>query len=152
MKYKIYQVKKDADLNEFGKNGYDIIPSTNYLLVKAVELPWDSKLVQAKLENVYANPEWKAKFYNNHKKMFRDTLHLKYHKNGEVVLSKPFKQMLQTWLIEINFGEDGWVGFTTVDQNDRNVYYNKDTIYEHFKDEMDILLNNNLIEEIEVEQ
>lgn len=152
MIYHIYKVKEGTDLNEFAKNGYDIIPSSKYTIVKAVELPFDCDLVQSKLNGIYANPEWKKQFYDKNKKLFRNTLRLKYHKNGEIILTKAFKQMLTTWIIEIDFGDDGWVGCTTVDANDHNVYYVKDMLDKHFKEEINKLKELNLIEEIEIEQ
>ena len=151
MSNKIYRIKDGVNTSDFEKLGYTIIEEPQYFLIKATEQPWESDLVQAKFEYIYSSPEWKKRFYDGNEKLFLKTLHLKYDKDGSVVLSKQFKKMLQSWLIQIDFDGDGWVCFTSVDPNDRNTYYNKESFDKYFKDEIDFLLNADLIEDVEVE-
>lgn len=148
---KIYKLKENVDLNELAKLQYDIIPQTAFILIKFRQLPLDCELIQAKIKTLYSNPEWKAKFYDSHKKHFVETLGLRFHKDGTIRYTARFKNTVTAWRVQIDTSDDGWVGVTSADPDDTTIYYNKGLLEKFFGEEIKELLDNNLIEEIEVD-
>ena len=102
------------------------------------------------MKGIYSNLEWKEKFYDKHKDRIKEAIGLKYNRKGEVVLTKKFKEFLANWRIQIDF-DDRWIGFTSADPFDHNVYYAKQVLDNYCGDVIKDLLEKELIEVIEVE-
>lgn len=152
---KVYKIKDDTDINEFGKMGYDIIACQDgtYELIKVIHQPIDGDLVKQYLDNYYNNPKWIEEIYKKNKKVVSKRLGLKYDKeSGKAIISKTFYDILTAWRIQINPKEDGWIGFASMDPFDRKVYYGKGVLDKYCPAEIDILKNKELIEVIEVEE
>lgn len=153
MKNTIYKVKDETDINEFGKIGYDMMPDNPYTIFKFIEQPLDGKLAQDALKYIYENPSWKEKIYKKHKDAIRSTLGLRFNRRtGKAIINDKFKNILTMWRIEIEMNGDRWVGFTSLDQFDSNVFYGKQVLNEYCKEEIESLKEKGFIEEIEVEQ
>lgn len=153
MKNTVYKIKNDIDINEFGKIGYDIMPNSSYTVFKFVEQPIDGKLAQDALQYIYENPSWKEKIYKKNKSAIRETLGLRFNRRtGKAIINEKFKNVLIMWRIEIEMNGDRWVGFTSLDQFDSNVFYGKQVIDEYCKQEIELLKEKGFVEEIEVEQ
>lgn len=146
----VYKLKENYNEDSLLGLGFTKLPGTN-VFAKIVEQEMDSEPVKALLTNYYNNPVWIEKFYNQNKKLFKKELDLKYNKKGEIIMTEKFKKIISSWVVQINSDDEGWVGFTPYDKNDRHVFYNKDILYKFCnKTIMDLFLLE-LIEEIEVE-
>ncbi|WP_281512246.1 hypothetical protein [Mammaliicoccus vitulinus] len=150
----IYKLKNNKEcLQQLLDNGWQYIPETNNTLIfKYVRQPLDSDLVQGSLNNIYNNPEWKEKFYKKHKKILKEKLDLEYNYwTDKAKLSKEFCDILTLWNMQCSIYDDCFIGFTSLDPFDTNVYYNKKILDKYCTEEIHFLLENNLIEEFVVE-
>ena len=147
----IYKVKDDIDINVFGRIDFDLFPETNNVIFKVVPQDIESDIVQGTLRGIYANQEWRTKFYDKYKSRIKEVIGLKYNKRGEPILNEKFKNVLFNWRIQIDF-DDRWIGFTSADPFDHNIYYAKQVLDTYCETVIKDLLEKDLIETIEVEQ
>lgn len=151
----VYRIKiKDGKtredvLNEFGRLGYDLFPQTLDIF-KIIPQDWDSEPCQLLLSKYYLNSNWKELVYEPNKKILKKKLSLTYDKNGNIKQSKTFKKMVQSWRIEICNQDGDWLGFTSLDPYDKNVFYGKSILDKYCYDEIQKLKERDLIEEFVV--
>ena len=149
----IYKLKNGvtaADFEELADYGYNVAFNSDIIL-KFVKQPLDGEATQFLLKNYYENPEWKKKFYQENKKAFKKDYDLKYNKDGTLKITPTMKELLTTWIIQIEL-EDGWVGFTHSDQYNKNVYYGKKVLDKYCYQDIFLLLSKGIIEEYEVSE
>lgn len=118
--------------------------------MKVIEQPLGSGPVQYLLNNFYENKNWRKLFYNKNKKEMKEKLKLFYDKKGKIIYNDDFVEMLTTWFIEID--ETKWIGLTSADQFDTNVFYNKKILDTYCQKEIEKLKEHDLIEEFIVEE
>lgn len=150
MSDKVYKIKDNIDINYFGTINYDLFPNTTSIVFKIIPQPIEGELAQATLKNIYNNPLWKERFYEKYKKRLIQELGLKYGKDGKAILSKKFESILTKWRIQIDFQDDRWVGFTSLDFFDNSVYYNTKVLDKYCHDEIQFLKSLDLLEEVDV--
>lgn len=146
--YRIKEGKEWADLQPLGYEVSNVFSSV--LFTKEVPQDFDGELCQARLNNIYRNPEWRTKIYDPHRKTIRNTIGLKYRK-GKVVLSEQLKSVITGWMVLIDMS-DGWVGFKSGDPFDQRVYYATVHLDTYCADEIKALQDADLIEVIEVQE
>lgn len=146
----IYKVKDNIDINVFGRIGYDLFPETNNVVIKFVEQDIKSDIVQGTLRGIYQNKNWKEQFYDKYEDRIKEIMGLRYNKKGKAILTKKFKEYLVSWRIQIDF-DDRWIGFTSADPFDHNIYYAKQVLDTYCETVIKDLLEKDLIEVIEVE-
>lgn len=147
----IYKVKDDIDINVFGRNDFDLFPETTNVVFKFVPQELESDIVQGSLRGIYNNQNWRTKFYDKFKDRIKKAIGLKYNRRGEAILNEKFKQTLTNWRVQIDF-DDRWIGFTSADPFDHNVYYAKSVLDTYCADVIQKLTELDLIEVIEVEE
>lgn len=115
---KIYKYTGNGEqLEKFG-----FITENNKFYVKEVVFDLEEDISKSMLK-FYNDPKWKKEIYNKNKKVIYDTIGLKYDRKGNIIMSEKLKLILTTWLLEIDL-EDGFIGFTSGDPFDRDVFYN----------------------------
>lgn len=140
----VYKLKKNFDEEKLKELGYIYLEDSKDF-VKVIEQPLGSGPVQYLLNNYYENKKWRKLFYNKNKKEMKDKLKLNYDRKGNIIYNDEFVEMLTTWFIEID--ETNWVGLTSADQFDTNVFYNKKVLDSYCEKEIEILKEHDLIEE-----
>ena len=145
----IYKVKDNVEINSFSKD-FDLFPGTDNVIFKIVPQPLESEIVQGTLKGIYNNPNWRTQFYDKFKDRIKNATGLKYNKRGEAIMNDKFVATLTNWRIQIDF-DDGWIGFTSADLFDQNIYYNKSVLDKFCEEIIQDLLQKDLIEIIEVE-
>lgn len=144
----VYRIREGIELNEFLLLGYDIVD--NSMLMKIVEVDDTNELSNYLMKKYYTNIKWIEQIYNPNKKEIAKIIDLKYDKYGQIRHSKKLDQMIHNWTLMFDL-EDLWLGFTSSDPFDQEVFYNKILLDKHFEDEIKTLKELNLIEEFEVE-
>lgn len=146
----IYKVKDEIEINVFNKD-FDLFPGTSSVIFKLVPQKLESDIVQGTLNGFYRNQKWRTEFYDRFKDRIKESTGLKYNRRGEPIFNKKFTNMLINWRIQIDF-EDRWIGFTSADPFDHQIFYGKKVLDTYCKDVIDDLLEKGLIEVFEVEE
>lgn len=149
----LYRLKEGADLNEFAKLGYDITDEGNVIFT-IVKQPIDGEAAGYLLRNFYNNPEWKKRFYNDNKEIFKERIGLEYDENGKIIMNEKIESVLTEWVLLVDTDDpldNGsiLIGFGSRDPFDKHVFYGARLLREHCGEEIQKLLDNNLIEEYE---
>jgi hypothetical protein len=148
---KVYSLKESFTFEEFEELGYTVFPKENKI-IKICEQPLNGEAVKSIMKQYYTNPEWKEKFYSNNMVYYAEELGLTYTKSGKPRMTKKFKEVLKSWLIQIDLNDDFWVGFTSYDWCDTCVFYGCSVLDKFCAEEIELLKEHNLIEEIEVSE
>lgn len=143
----VYRIREGIELNEFLMLGYDIVDNAS--LMKIIEIDDLNELSNYLMKKYYTNEQWIEQIYKPNKKAISKTIDLKYDKYGQIRPSKKLDQMIHNWTIIVDF-EDLWLGFTSSDPFDQQVFYNKILLDTHFESEIKMLKEHNLIEEFEI--
>lgn len=146
----VYQIKKGTDLADLGSLNYMLFPE-NFSVLKMIKKDIEDELVQEVLNKQYLNEEWKEKIYKPNKKTIKKVLGLSYDPDGNIKMSKKFKELITTWMIQIDGNDDAWVGFTSSDPFDKKVYYNTKILDKYCPEEIEELKNGDFIEKIKVD-
>lgn len=158
----IYKLKEDIDLNLLMELDYDLIPGSHRVeeidgeatlvggvFVKIVPQDIESDPVKGSLNGIYNNPNWKEQIYKKNPAKFFKVLGLRYNKKGEAVLTKKFKTVITSWRLQIDT-DDGWVGFTSADKFDQEIFYHKSILDKYCGEHIEALKEKGIIEEYEV--
>ena len=145
MKATVYKLKDNIDLKSLEELGF-VFFKDNLTIIKPIKMSLDSGPVTYLLNSYYDNKDWKEKFYKKEKKALKKELGLEYDKEGQIIMSEKFIEMLTTWFIQIDTSDGSWIGVTSGDKFDSYVFYNTKTLDQY------LLLFNNLIEEFVVEE
>lgn len=144
----VYKIKKP--LEELENLGFALIPEQS-AAIKAIIQPLDSGTVNYSLNNFYNNPEWKKKIYQPNKKHFQKELGLYYDRKGNIKPNEKFTEILKTWFLQVEESEEFWLGLTSADQHDSNVFYGKKVLDTYCGEEIEELKKHDLIEEVYIE-
>ena len=147
----VYKIKENVDLNKLEEIGYTLFEDT-FTAVKVVTQPLEGAAVQHLLNNYYENPKWIKSVYKNSKKRLKKELGLEYSKENKLIFTQKLIEILTTWFIQIDKSEDKWVGFTSGDKFDTNVFYGKKVLDTYCQEEIELLKKHDLIEELYVEE
>ena len=160
----IYRLKDGIDLNGLAGLDYTLIPGTEVIsgdgeermliggvFVKIAPQELEGEVVQGSLNGIYNNPKWKEAMYSKNPAKFFKVLGLKYNKKGQAVLTRKFKDVITSWRIQIDT-EDGWVGFTSADKFDQNIFYGKTLLDKYCEKQINELKEKGLIEEYELSE
>ena len=145
---KVYALKKNIDFKELEALGYTYF-SEQDTVAKLVTQPLNGKAVESIMNNYYCNYEWIEKIYNEHQDIFIKKLGLKYNKNKKPRMTKRFKEVLESWFIQIE-SDDRWLGFTSYDNMDPHVFYACSVLDEFCAEEIENLKYFDFIEELEI--
>ena len=147
----VYKIKENVDLSKLEELGYVLFEDT-FTAIKVCKQPLDSGPVQYLFNSYYKNKKWQKIIYKKDKKTFKKELNLQYDKENEPIMNEKFVEMLTTWFIQIDKSEDKWVGLTSGDKFDSNVFYGKKVLDSYCKNEIELLKQNDLIEELTIEE
>lgn len=147
----IYKIKENIDLSKLEEIGYTLFEDT-FTAVKVVKQPLEGAATQYLLNSYYENPKWIKSIYKPSKKRLKKELGLEYSKENKLIFNEKLIEMLTTWFIQIDKSEDKWVGFTSGDKFDTNVFYGKKVLDTYCSEEIKLLKENDLIEELYVEE
>lgn len=148
---KVYRIKDNFNIQDLEALDYIFFPE-ELIAAKIVRQPLDGKAVSSLLERYYANPRFIDEVYNKNTEYFKKELGLTYTKKGQPRMTKKFKEFLSSWVIQIEFGDDGWIGFTSTDKHDATVFYNSNVLNCFCGVEIELLKEHDFIEEVEVEE
>lgn len=146
---KVYRIKSDCEVSKLEAIGYIFFPE-QLIAAKIVKQPLNGRAAESLLERYYLNPRFKEEMYDYNLDYYKNEIGLTYKKDGTPKMTKKFKDFLSTWVIQIEFTEDFWIGFTSTDKYDATVFYNRDVLDHFCGVEIELLKEQDLIEEIEV--
>ena len=148
---KIYKLK-ECDLNELNTIfDFDPITQNMYAVLK---VSYDNDLVEFLLKSYYENERWIKEIYTSNKKFFANELGLKYDKNGKIKLTKLFKEIVTTWIVECEVQEDGdrSISLRPVDIQTNFAFYNTRVLDKYCYEIIQKLKERDLIIEEEVNE
>lgn len=143
----VYKIKDGTEIGDFLTLGYDLVE--NNMLIKVIEVDDKNELSLYLFKKYYNNPNWRTKIYEPNKKAIVDAIDLKYNKYGDVRPSRKLDKMMHNWNIIIDLQDDIWLGFSSSDPFDQEVFYNKKLFDKHFASEIELLKKHDLIDEFE---
>lgn len=146
----VYKLKKDINLSKLEEIGYTLF-NNDFTAIKVSKQDLNSGTVQYLMNCYYKNEKWKKDIYKKNKKRFQEEIGLKYDKQ-QIVMNEKFVEMITTWFIQIDKDEEKWIGLTSGDKYDSNVFYNQKILDTYCKEEVELLKKNDLIEEFYVEE
>ena len=147
----IYKIKEDANLEILKELGYEVFNNNNSFL-KLVTQPLDGEAPSFMIKYFYSNKEWINKVYKKNRTQMQKELGLYYDENGKIEFNEQFLSIITSWFIQIDLQDDGWVGFTSADKFDTNVFYGSKVLEKYCFHEIEMLKKYDLIEELKVEE
>lgn len=148
---KIYKLK-ECDLNELDTI-FELDPITHNMYA-VLKVSYDHELVKFLLINFYGNEQWIKEIYRLNKKFFINELGLKYDKEGKIKLTKEFKEIVTTWIVECEVQEDGdrSISLRPVDIRTNFAFYNTRILDKYCYEIIQKLKEKDLIIEEEINE
>lgn len=148
---KVYKIKDEFTKDDLVDLGFEEINSADHeIYVKVLRQPLESELPQSIINGFYNNPNWKEKIYKPNRVLLEKAMKLYYDDDGKVIINKDIEDIVCEWRIQVDLIDDRWLGFTSGDPFDREVFYSTKVLDRYCGDEIQNMLQ--YIDVIEVDE